>query len=87
MITKVTGKNQVTVPAALARNVGIRVGTRLEWHETDREGVLQVRVLPDRGTLASRMRSAGRKHLKPGARPVENLLRERRRESDERLKQ
>ena len=81
MITKVTGKNQVTVPAIVARNAGIRVGTRLKWSETDCEGVLQVRVLPDRGALASRLRSAGRKYLRPGARPIENLILEREQES------
>ncbi|MFB3906402.1 MAG: AbrB/MazE/SpoVT family DNA-binding domain-containing protein [Acidobacteriota bacterium] len=84
MVTRVTGKNQVTVPAKVAKKVGIRVGTRLEWRETDRDGILEVRVLPERGALASSLRSAGRKYLKPGRRPVENLIREREQEATER---
>ncbi|RPJ62476.1 MAG: AbrB/MazE/SpoVT family DNA-binding domain-containing protein [Acidobacteria bacterium] len=83
MVTKVTGKNQVTVPALVARKAGIRVGSRLRWRQTDREGVLEVRVLPERGTLASSLRSAGRKYLRSNAKPIENLIREREQESAE----
>ena len=33
--TVVTGKNQVTIPAALARELNIEVGTQLEWEIRD----------------------------------------------------
>ena len=45
MITTVTGKNQVTVPAKLAAAEGIEPGTRFAWSFTEREHVLEVRVL------------------------------------------
>lgn len=35
MITRVTGKNRVTVPAELARKEDMRPGTRLEWRTAD----------------------------------------------------
>ena len=50
MITTVTGKNQVTVPAEIVGKVGLKPGMRLVWRMTDREGVLEVRVLPDTAT-------------------------------------
>lgn len=84
MITKVTGKNQVTVPARIATEAGIHPGTRLIWSTTEQEGVLEVRVVPDRGTLAASLRSAGRKHLRSGADPVRNLIRQREKESRQR---
>jgi AbrB family looped-hinge helix DNA binding protein len=31
MITTVTGKNQITIPAKLANQLGIQPGTRIEW--------------------------------------------------------
>jgi AbrB family looped-hinge helix DNA binding protein len=31
MITTVTGKNQITIPAELARELDIAPGTKLDW--------------------------------------------------------
>ncbi len=56
-----TGKNQVTVPAEIAAQAGLGPGTRLEWRLTEREGVLEVRVLPDLPTLARRLRGGGKR--------------------------
>jgi len=80
MITTITGKNQVTVPAAIVAEADLRPGTRLDWQIAE-EGVLIVRVLPDRGTIASHLRGSGRRHRRPD-RPsaVDGLVRERTRE-------
>lgn len=76
MITKITGKNQVTVPASIVAEASLRPGTRLAW-EVAEEGVLIVKVLPDRGTLASRLRGSGREHLRRAGSTVERLVKER----------
>jgi len=46
MITKVTGRNQVTIPAALARELKITAGTRIEWRRTKGADRLCLRVKP-----------------------------------------
>ena len=81
MITTITGKNQVTVPAAIATKEGIHPGTRLDWEIAD-EHTLLVRILPDRAELASALRGTGRRHKRKGASAVSNLITERERESE-----
>ena len=46
MITRVTGKNQVTIPAALARELDIRRGSELEWSRGREKDTLRIRVKP-----------------------------------------
>lgn len=84
MITTITGKNQVTVPAAIAAQTNMHPGTRLDWELAKQEGVLIVHVLPDPAELASGLRGSGRKYRRPGASAVGNLVRERAREDRER---
>ncbi len=80
MITRVTGKNQVTIPAEIARAEGMRRGTRLQWRTTNRAHVLEVQVLPDRHSLASHLRGRGNAHRRQSGSPVRRLVRERERE-------
>lgn len=82
MITRITGKNQVTVPASIVAQAKLGPGTRLDW-EVAEEGVLIVHVLPDQATLASRLRGSGKKHRKQGGSAVANLIEERDRENRE----
>ena len=77
MITRVTGKNQVTVPAVIVGREGIVPGTRLDWNETDRPHVLEVRVLPDPTTLAASLRGRGKQYGKHRGSAVDRLERER----------
>ncbi len=84
MITKVTGKNQVTVPAKIAAREGIHPGTRLDWQVTNQEHVLLIHVLPDRSTLASQLRGSGQRYRKTGSDPIKNLIRQREQEDRER---
>lgn len=82
-VTTVTGKNQVTVPAAIAESAGILAGTRLEWRH--REGdTLQVRVLPSPARIAARLRGRGKRFLRDGADPIGELMREREGDDQER---
>lgn len=54
MITKITGKNQVTLPAELMREMGWEVGMRLRW-ERGEDGSVTVRPVPKRGEVARRV--------------------------------
>lgn len=84
MITTVTGKNQVSIPAEIAASHGIRPGCRLEWRPGRKPDQLEVVILPDRVTAERSLRGAGRRFLKPGADPIGDLIRERVREDEER---
>ena len=84
MITTITGKNQVTIPAELARKEGMRPGTRLDWRLTDRAHVLEVRVLPDPASLAASLRGRGNRSRRSAGSPVERLARQRQEEDERR---
>ena len=77
VITRVTGKNQVTVPAEIVDKAGLKPGTRLEWRLTDRRDMLEVHVLPDLSSVAEALRGRGRKSLKKKGSPVDRLVAER----------
>ena len=76
MITTVTGKNQITIPAKLARALDIQPGQRIDW-SIDEDGVLHARLLPSRGELARRAAGMGKQWLEEGADPVADLIDER----------
>jgi bifunctional DNA-binding transcriptional regulator/antitoxin component of YhaV-PrlF toxin-antitoxin module len=80
VITRITGKNQVTVPAEIARREKMRPGTRLEWRSTDREHVLEVHVLPDPAALADELRGRGNAHKRERGSAVARLIDERMRD-------
>jgi AbrB family looped-hinge helix DNA binding protein len=61
MITTVTQKNMVTIPAEVGRKLGIRPGWKLDWQPVEGKEEILVRVIPDRGELARRLLGAGRK--------------------------
>jgi bifunctional DNA-binding transcriptional regulator/antitoxin component of YhaV-PrlF toxin-antitoxin module len=77
MITTVTGKNQITIPAELARD--ITPGTRLDWAKGT-EGVLIVKIIPNRGELARRLAGRGKRYLRQGSNPIRDLVKDRARE-------
>ena len=79
MITTVTGKNMVTIPAELGRKMEITPGARLDWRQGDGADALVVRVIPARATLARRLRGSGRRYA-PQRDAVAELLEERRAE-------
>lgn len=76
MITTVTKKNMVTIPAEVARCLGIKPGYRLDWQPVEGKEEILVRVIPDRGELARRLLGAGR-HLSPERDSVAELVAER----------
>jgi AbrB family looped-hinge helix DNA binding protein len=76
MITTVTRKNMVTIPAEIGRRFGIKPGFRLEWQPVEGTEEILVRVIPDRGELARRLLGAGRQ-FSPERDAVAELVTER----------
>jgi AbrB family looped-hinge helix DNA binding protein len=76
MITTVTSKNMVTIPAEIGRRLGIKPGYRLDWQPVEGEEKILVQVIPDRGELARRLLGAGREFA-PERDAVAELIEER----------
>lgn len=76
MITTITQKNMVTIPADLARRFGIKPGWKLDWQAVDGKDEIVVRVIPDRAELARRLLGAGKK-FSPQRDGVAELVAER----------
>lgn len=76
MITTVTRKNMVTIPAEIGRRFGIKPGYRLDWQPVEGTEEILVRVIPDRGELARRLLGAGRQ-FSPERDAVAELIAER----------
>jgi bifunctional DNA-binding transcriptional regulator/antitoxin component of YhaV-PrlF toxin-antitoxin module len=78
MVTTLTGKNQITIPAALSAKLKLKRGTRLEWMATDAPDEIRCRILPDPAVLACELHGAGRRYLEAGKKhPLAALLEER----------
>ena len=76
MITTVTQKNMVTIPAEVGRKFGIKPGWKLDWQPVEGREEIVVRVIPDRGELARRLRGAARR-FSPERDSVAELVAER----------
>lgn len=76
MVTTITGKNQVTLPAALLRDLDWKPGTQLEWSITP-DGKLLASRKPTRADLARQLLGRGRHLLQPTDAPLQTLLQER----------
>ena len=85
MITTVTQKNMVTIPAEVARKLGIKPGYKLDWQPVEGKDEIVVKVIPDRGELARRLCGMG-SHLAPERDLVAELDEEREHEDLNRMK-
>lgn len=73
----VTGKNQVTIPAEIARLLKIEPGVKLEWSaQADHQTIVVKRQL-SRSELVDKLAGMGRDWKKPGAAPIAELIQER----------
>jgi AbrB family looped-hinge helix DNA binding protein len=84
MTTTVNETNQVSIPPDIAREFDIHPGTQLEW-VTSADGAILVKPLRSRGELARQLLGAGKRWLKPGMNPIDDLLQER--QDDDKLDQ
>lgn len=82
--SKVTGKNQVTIPAVIAHTLQIEPGMEIEWEVRENRMVI-VRPVESRYELAKRLEGILRPYLKPGDDPIGDLIRERIEEDEEDL--
>lgn len=76
MITTVTQKNMVTIPAEVGRKLGIKPGWKLDWQPVEGREEILVRVIPDRGEAARRLLGSGRR-FSPDHDAVAELVAER----------
>ena len=86
MITTVTQENMVTIPAEVARKLGIKPGYKLDWQPVEGKDEIVVKVIPDRGELARRLCGMGA-DLAPERDLATELDEEREREDLERMKE
>ena len=86
MITTVTQKNMVTIPAEIARKLGIKPGYKLTWQPVEGKDEIVVKVIPDRGELARRLCGMGA-DLAPGRDIIAELDEEREQEDRERMQE
>ena len=84
MITTVTQKNMVTIPAAVGRLFNIQPGYRLEWTPIKghgrQAGEMRVRVIPNKRALGRALLGRGQK-FSPRRDSVRELVTEREREA------
>ena len=84
MITTVTGKNQVTIPAKLVKELGIKPGNRLDWQHSKEKDMVSVKILPARQAMVMSLVGAGKKFLKKGEDPIAELVNQRKKEDKKR---
>jgi bifunctional DNA-binding transcriptional regulator/antitoxin component of YhaV-PrlF toxin-antitoxin module len=82
MTTTLTGKNQITLPAELVKELGLVPGSKIEWSK-GRDGSIKGRKKMTRLEAAKKLQGMGAKWLKPGDDMVALLLKIRR--EDDRL--
>lgn len=78
----ITGKNQITIPAAIVRELQLEPGMQLEF-ELDEGRTIHVRPVETRADLARRIQGKWRYLLQPGDDPIAELIRERDEEDEE----
>ncbi|MBK7219287.1 MAG: AbrB/MazE/SpoVT family DNA-binding domain-containing protein [Candidatus Promineofilum sp.] len=78
----ITGKNQITIPAAIARALGIEPGMKLEFELTGERAVV-MRPVESRAEKVRRLEGMLRPYLPPGADPIGDLIREREQDDEE----
>jgi bifunctional DNA-binding transcriptional regulator/antitoxin component of YhaV-PrlF toxin-antitoxin module len=87
MITTLTGRNQITIPASLAARFSLKPGSRIEWLPGEAPDEIRCRIVPDPARLAEELKGAGRKYLEPGkVHPLDQLAVDRVAEEAERAK-
>ncbi len=59
MISTLTGKNQVTVPAELARELCLEPGVRLDWTAGTTPNTIHIRILPSKRQILDRIQELG----------------------------
>ncbi len=61
MTTTLTGKNQVTVPAEIARQMGLEPGSKLDWTVGEKPGTIVIEVRPSVRQMLAEAQAIGRR--------------------------
>jgi len=61
MTTTLTGKNQVTVPAEIARKMGLEPGSKLDWTVGEKPGTIVIEVRPSVRQMLAEAQAIGRR--------------------------
>jgi bifunctional DNA-binding transcriptional regulator/antitoxin component of YhaV-PrlF toxin-antitoxin module len=80
MTTTLTGKNQVTVPAEIAREFKLEPGSKLDWSKGRKPGMIVVTVQPSKRQMLDRLQVIGRTFMEgdsKGRDLVAELIKER----------
>ncbi len=64
MTTTLTGKNQVTVPVEITREMGLEAGARFHWERGEQPGTIVIHVQPTIRQLLDRAQELGRQAKK-----------------------
>lgn len=78
----ITGKNQITIPAAIVRALELEPGMQLEF-EVSEGRTFTARPVMSRAELAKQLQGRWRYLLAPGDDPIAELIREREQEDEE----
>lgn len=73
----VTGKNQITIPAAVANKLGIEPGMKVQWQVAEDETMATIRPMLTRGELARQLQGKWKHLFPPDSDPIGDLIRER----------
>jgi AbrB family looped-hinge helix DNA binding protein len=76
ILATITGKNQISIPAAIVRELQLEPGMRLEF-EVGEERTIIMRPVLSRGELARRIQGKWQLLFPPGSDPIGDLIRER----------
>jgi hypothetical protein len=81
MKSTVTTKNMTSIPAGIARAIGIEPGWKLDWALGAGEDEILIKAIPGRGERARRLMGRGRS-LAQGRDIVAELVQDRKEEAD-----
>lgn len=76
IISTVTGKNQITIPAALARELNIESGMQVEW-EINEDRQLVISPVLSREEKLRQIEEKWKDLFPPDSDPIGDLIRER----------
>ncbi|HMT21219.1 MAG TPA: AbrB/MazE/SpoVT family DNA-binding domain-containing protein [Promineifilum sp.] len=78
----ITGKNQITIPAAIVRELQLEPGMQVEW-EIGQDRTVTIRPVESRYEKVKRLEGMLWPYLKTGDDPIADLIRERELEDEE----
>lgn len=78
----VTGKNQITIPAAIMKELQLEPGMRLEFELSGKRTAI-IRPVESRAEKVKRLEGMLQPYLPPGADPIADLIREREQDDEE----